>query len=91
MNRRLVQCLHKDEHSGSCCNLILNDLNKFYDHLRTHIKDKPFKCSFPGCDAGFSQKGNRDRHENSHLGIKKFKCDVCDKTFSNGTNLRKHK
>lgn len=84
MNHRIFQCLHCETKDGPKCGLILNDLNKFFDHLRTHSKEKPFKCTFEGCNYAFAQKGNLKRHLNSHYGIKKFECNECNKRFSNG-------
>lgn len=64
--RRLIECLHSDETTGGPCGAIHHDLNKFYDHLRTHTKEKPFKCPIEGCDIAFAQKGNLNRHVKSH-------------------------
>lgn len=63
--RRLMECQHADD-LGNICGIILHDFNKFFDHMRTHTKEKPYKCTFEGCNQSFAQKGNMNRHISSH-------------------------
>ena len=62
---------------GETCGATISDMSKFYDHLRTHTKEKPFKCELIDCDARFSQYGNLLKHIDVHNGVRKFKCSHC--------------
>ncbi|GMR34851.1 hypothetical protein PMAYCL1PPCAC_05046, partial [Pristionchus mayeri] len=66
-------------------------------HLKTHMEKEedrlPFKCN--DCGRRFSQKGNLERHGNSHLvdgdpRKKIYQCDVCDKSFAWKSTLQQH-
>ena len=76
---------------GEECTVIMHDLNKFLDHIRTHTKEKPYVCRYKGCNEAYSQLGNMTRHMNSHKNIKRFECDMCNKKFTTKQNLYNHK
>ena len=83
---KLFQCKY-----GGLCHKITPNLSKFMDHMRTHTKERPFKCTYPGCGKAFSQKTNVKQHiKEVHQQLKPFKCDYCDKTFSKKYNRNSH-
>lgn len=51
--------------------------------MRTHTKEKPFKCVI--CGDTFSQSGNLKSHLFSHTEAKMFNCEHCNY----GTNRKK--
>lgn len=48
-------------------------------------------CMYSACGKGYSTKFNLKRHiETSHLKIKKYRCQECDKLFASKQNLNEH-
>lgn len=49
-----------------------------------------FKCEHPGCSMFFKSKALFDRHSRVHSGEKPYSCTICNKSFSQSSNLYKH-
>jgi len=43
------------------------------------------------CDKAFSQSGDLNVHMRDHMGDKSFKCSLCNKSFSDFSDLQRHK
>lgn len=69
------------------CKKVFRRWHNFFDHLRTHTKERPYKCKQAGCNFAFTQKANLDKHMVIHGGIKKFSCSLCPKSFFTKFNL----
>lgn len=52
--------------------------------------EKPFRCSWDGCDKKFARSDELSRHRRTHTGEKKFACPVCDRRFMRSDHLTKH-
>lgn len=51
-----------------------------------------FECTYAGCVKSYCSSFNLKRHvESTHMGIKKFMCDVCGKQLSSKQNYVDHK
>lgn len=56
----------------------------------TSLGEKPFSCSWDGCDKKFARSDELSRHRRTHTGEKKFVCPVCDRRFMRSDHLTKH-
>lgn len=54
------------------------------------LGEKPFSCSWDGCDKKFARSDELSRHRRTHTGEKKFVCPVCDRRFMRSDHLTKH-
>lgn len=59
-------------------------------HIRKHTGEKPFTCSFLGCNKSFAAGNELTRHCLSHTGEKRHACEKCYKTFRRADAYRKH-
>ncbi len=61
--------------------------------MRTHTKERPFTCDFPGCEACFTTSSSLSAHQRLHTGQKPFKCDFpgCDACFTTNGNMWVHR
>lgn len=52
--------------------------------------EKPYKCSWEGCEWRFARSDELTRHYRKHTGSKPFKCNHCDRCFSRSDHLALH-
>ncbi|KAJ8350461.1 hypothetical protein SKAU_G00255910 [Synaphobranchus kaupii] len=57
---------------------------------RRCYREKPYKCSWEGCEWRFARSDELTRHYRKHTGAKPFKCNHCDRCFSRSDHLALH-
>ena len=83
---KLFQCKY-----GGGCHRLMPNPSKFMDHLRSHTKEKPFKCPYADCAKAFGQLSNVKQHIiEVHEHKKPFACAHCHKSFGKRYNRDNH-
>ncbi|KAF6198339.1 hypothetical protein GE061_008087 [Apolygus lucorum] len=57
-------------------------------HIRTHTKEKPWKCD--SCDLRFSTSSGLKNHKMNHEGVRRFQCDMCDYRSVQEVTMKQH-
>lgn len=80
---------HNDEQSFICeiCGKICDSNAKLNKHRKTHA-DAQFQCQ--ECKRCFTKRYHLMNHMITHTGEKRYKCDLCDKLYTNHGNLDRH-
>uniref|UniRef100_A0A182NXF3 C2H2-type domain-containing protein n=1 Tax=Anopheles dirus TaxID=7168 RepID=A0A182NXF3_9DIPT len=58
------------------------------EHMKGCTKERKHVCSV--CQAAFLKSAHLAQHTTSHLGIRSYRCEICDKTFSTKQSLNVH-
>ena len=77
-----------DYECPECKRLIKHGRKNLILHILTHTGEKPFPCTYPGCDKSFARKAHLITHMRTHT--KPFKWHHCDSAFSYEAGLQKH-
>lgn len=74
------------------CGAIFAKLARLNRHLRAHTGDKPFVCTFPGCEKRFTRNDHLVRHAKAHSGSKPHQClwPGCGQAFREKHHLHRH-
>ncbi|KAK8830636.1 hypothetical protein WA577_004365 [Blastocystis sp. JDR] len=79
-------------YSCQYCSATFRKHAKLARHLLTHTKERPYHCTFPGCEKCFGRKDHLTRHMLSHNAEFLFDCpyEGCQKKFKSEYNLNRH-
>jgi len=71
------------------CGEFLKSKRYLVAHIQSHYGGG-YKCDYPGCTSVFRENAKLNRHKLVHTGVKAFKCEYCQQTFSLRHNLKMH-
>lgn len=52
--------------------------------------EKPYQCSWEGCNWKFARSDELTRHYRKHTGQKPYECVLCQRAFSRSDHLALH-
>mgnify|MGYP001180766702 FL=1 len=67
------------------------DINKTKSLVNKKTSSRPLKFPCTECDKRFHRQDALQTHMNMHLGLKPYKCDVCEKCFNAKQNMVRHR
>lgn len=84
------QKVHAGLHRCHYCPKSFAVPSKLERHERIHRNDRPFACTFEGCNKTFSDKRNLVGHEATHSNVREFTCEVCNRKYKTKSQLNDH-
>jgi len=88
--QHVVELAAIKEHVCQYCGKICDRPSHLQRHVRMHTGEKPFACTYDGCDKSFAHNSHLTRHERTHTGKKPFACGDCSKGFTQKGDLTRH-
>nr|XP_046228258.1 zinc finger and SCAN domain-containing protein 2-like isoform X2 [Scatophagus argus] len=70
------------------CGVQFSEKGKLEEHMKTHIKEKPYSC--PDCGKRFINESYIQIHQRIHTGEKPFLCSQCGRGFHTASSLKLH-
>ncbi|CDW72730.1 UNKNOWN [Stylonychia lemnae] len=73
------------------CSKTFNKWHNLFDHLRSHINERPYICPVDKCSQPFTQKSNLNKHMKTHKNKYYLKCSECKEHWAKSRILEHFK
>lgn len=90
--KKHMESVHVPDRPFQCnhCELNFKEKIQLKAHKKTHVIEAKFFCEI--CGVSMKHKESLKHHvRNIHMGIRDYKCDLCDEGFYTSNWLKKHK
>lgn len=77
-------------HKCIICSKFFANVSDLKLHGRSHTNDRPYRCTFPGCQKKFRVNSHLSAHMDTHNTHKNYKCPSCNKMFQTRGARRIH-
>ena len=61
-----------------------------HELIHSDYRDRPYQCSYEGCNAAYVDKAHLEQHIAKHTGIKPYTCSFCNKGYGQKGYLNIH-
>lgn len=69
----------------------INSLSSAASSVKSGTRAKRYFCEYEGCEKAFTRPSHLTEHQATvHQGIKLYKCEQCDRSFSKRSHLERH-
>ncbi len=91
-NRPFNHSMTEEYHQCIYCRESFTDSSELNKHIQLHLKEKPYPCTFEGCNKLFKDKAHLNYHTRTHSKEKPYVCQFerCDKAYNDKSNLSAH-
>ena len=81
---------HTTQHQCDICKSCCSSKYQLKRHKRSHTGEKPFMCTYQGCNKSYTRKEHLTIHMRYHTGEKPYPCNYCGKTFVSNNQRNEH-
>ena len=88
---RHIKRIHNGRKQCECttCGKVFVTPYNLQTHIKVEHRSTTYPCDF--CDLALTTKWSKINHEKTaHFGVKRFKCEICEKGFSKAMDCKEH-
>lgn len=87
---RVRRQLFKEKKAKRQCPICKKEVFNLTVHTRVHTGERPFVCTYEGCDYRTIDSSTLKQHQRTHTQEKPYSCPTCGQRFALAGNLTMH-